>query len=133
MNLLMGLFLAALAAGWTTGEEPPQMSAKAQAELDAALSGRTAREPLTCVSQRDLLGNRTVGGGAILFQGRGPLVYLNSPRGGCPRLDSGRTLRTITTSTRLCRGDIVTVIDNTSGINYGSCSLDDFVPYRRTE
>jgi hypothetical protein len=27
--------------------------------------------------------------------------------------------------------DIVTVVDPTSGTNYGGCSLGDFTPYRR--
>jgi hypothetical protein len=38
---------------------------------------------------------------------------------------------TRTTSTRLCEGDIATVVDPVSGIFHGSCALGAFTPYRR--
>ena len=58
-------------------------------------------------------------------------VYVNRPSGGCVNLRSGYALRTSTTSTQLCRGEIATVFDPVSGAEWGSCALGDFVPYRR--
>jgi hypothetical protein len=56
---------------------------------------------------------------------------VNRPPGGCPELKFSRALITRTTSNQLCRGDIATVFDTVSGIQFGSCGLGDFTPYRR--
>ena len=103
-----------------------------EAKLAEALAGYTAGEPQSCVNLRDLRGNRGYGEDAILFEGpTNSTLYLNRPPAGCPELSGSRALRIETTMTRLCRMDIVTVFDPATGIPYGSCSLGDFVPYRR--
>ena len=130
----MRIFLALAAAGLVAGcmeREPVELSADAQAELARELEGRTAGDPVACVEQRDIRGNRSVGDGVILFDGPSGIVYVNRPAAGCPSLNYGRALVTRTISTRLCRGDLARVFDPTSGIEYGGCSLGDFVPYRR--
>ncbi|WP_129793562.1 hypothetical protein [Sphingosinicella sp. CPCC 101087] len=130
----MKTFVAVAAAGLLAGcmnQEPVELSADAQAELASELEGRTAGAPVPCVNQRDIRGNRSVGEGVLLFDGPSDIVYVNRPAGGCPSLDYGRALRTRTTSTRLCRGDIAVVFDPTTGMEYGGCGLGDFVPYRR--
>ena len=104
-----------------------------QAELAAELDGRVAGDPVACVKQRDIRGNRSVGEGVILFDGPSGIIYVNRPAAGCPSLDRGRSLVTRTISTRLCRGDLARVFDPTTGIEYGGCSLGDFVPYRRAD
>jgi hypothetical protein len=102
-------------------------------ELTAAITGRTAGPADNCVPQRDLTGNRSVdNGAAIVFDGPGNLIYVNRPSAGCPALKFGRTLVTRTIGSSLCRGDIAEVVDLTSGTHHGSCSLGDFVPYRRS-
>ena len=134
MKTILALSLAALAAASCAPADPVATAERADREameLADALRGRTAGAPVSCVNQRDLQGNRSVGEGAIIFDGRGDLIYVNRPPAGCPDLDFGRALVTRTTSAQLCRGDIVTVIDPVSGAGYGGCGLGDFVPYRR--
>jgi hypothetical protein len=126
--LLLAFTTAACTAG--AGAPPEAMSAEAQSRLSEELAGYTAGSPISCVSQRDLRGNRSVGD-ALLFEGRGKVVYVNRPAGGCPELRFNRALRTRTPSPQLCRGDIATVFDPISGIDHGSCGLGDFVPYRK--
>lgn len=122
---------AALTAACSTYAAAPPQDA-AGSELAAELSGRAAEETRSCVSQRDLQGNRTVDdGAAIIFSGPGDRIYVNRPPAGCPSLGSGRSLVIKSTMDRLCRGDIVDVVDLSSRIHYGSCSLGDFVPYRK--
>ena len=131
MKKIIALSAAALTAG-CTAERPMEMSAEAQSQLTAELDGRVAGPPQNCVSRRDLQGNRSVGEGAIIFQGRSSgIVYVNRPPAGCPELDFGRALLTRSPSTQLCSGDIATVFDPVSGIQYGSCGLGEFTPYRR--
>lgn len=136
MKSLILVPLAVLALAGCASNENPQAAAARAAEnaanLDTALAGRTAQPGTSCVNERLLGGNRSYGEGVILFEGQSSaIVYVNRPPGGCPELRAGRALRTRTTTGQLCRGDIVTVFDPVSGIDYGSCGLGEFTPYRR--
>ena len=129
MKRIILLVSLALAAGCTAeGAVAPSQSDEAR--LAEALAGRTPGAPMSCVSQLNLRSSRSIGEGAILFDGPGDTIYVNRPPAGCPSLE-GRTLVTRTSSSQLCRGDIATVYDTASRTEFGSCGLGDFVPYRR--
>ena len=131
MKKLLVLPLVALTAGCMTEAPPAEMSARSEMKLAEAIEGRTPGEPRSCVSTRDLLGNRSAGEGAFIFNTRSSgMIYVNRPPAGCPEL-RGDALKTRTTSTQLCRGDIVEVFDPLTGSSRGGCGLGDFVPYRR--
>jgi hypothetical protein len=131
MKKIVALSLVTLVAG-CMDQRPMEMSAQAQTELAAAIEGRSAGPPQSCVSSRDLRGNRSAGEGAIIFDGPSQnLLFVNRPAAGCPELRMGRALKTRTTGSQLCRGDIVDVFDPVSGFSSGSCALGDFTPYRR--
>jgi hypothetical protein len=130
MKHIATLGLACLALGCAPAE-PVEMSAGTQGRLDEALAGRVAGPPVDCVNSSELRSNRTFGDGAILFEARGDVLYLNQPPGGCGGLGPGRAFRTTTTVSRMCRGDIITVFEPVSGAEYGGCGLGEFVPYRR--
>jgi hypothetical protein len=131
MRLSILLASACLAAGCTAGE-----TVDTTAETEAGLASQLrnyepAGPPVSCVRMRDLSGNRSAGEGAIVFDGIGGRKWVNRPAGGCPSLEFGRALRVRTTSSQLCRNDIVTVFDPVSRSEYGGCGLGDFEPYRR--
>ena len=130
MNRIMILSLAVLTAG-CMAEGPVEPSARVETRLAEELRGRVAGETVECVNQRDLVGNRTIAEEVIIFRGRSNLVYVNRPPAGCPGLEHGRALMVRHPSTRLCRGDIVSVFDPLNGNEFGGCSLGDFTPYRR--
>lgn len=133
MKILILSLAALIVTGCTAADPQAAQTAAARAEtkLAEATRGRVAGEPVSCVNQRLLRGNRSAGEGAIIFDGANDTVYVNRPIGGCPELGSFRALQTRTVSSQLCRGDIATVFDPGSGIFYGSCGLGDFVPYRK--
>lgn len=133
MNRLIPLAFAALVIAGCATERPEEFAARREARLAEELQGRVAEPAVACVNQRDLRGNRSAGEGAIVFDGPGRLIYVNRPPAGCPELNLGRALLTRTTSSRLCRGDIVTIFDPVSGSEYGGCGLGDFTPYRRVD
>jgi hypothetical protein len=131
MKKLLVLSLAA-AVGGCMAEGPIESTPEAQTMLAQSLEGRVQSGPaVSCVSQRDLRGTRSVGESAIIFGGQSKTVYVNRPPNGCPAIDSGRALRTQSTSTQLCRGDIVSAFEPLTGHEFGSCSLGDFTPYTR--
>ena len=132
MKKLVPLTLVALTAGCMAEPPPERYSARTESRLAAELAGRTAGPPRSCVPSRDLAGNRSAGEGAFIFSTRSRnLLYVNRPPAGCPELRPGTALRTRTTGTQLCRGDIVDVFDPLTGFSSGACSLGDFEPYRR--
>ena len=122
--------LALLAA--CARDEPLRADANDEARLSAELRDYASAGPaVSCVSTRNLRGNRSAGEGAVIFQAGPGRLWVNRPPAGCPELDSGRALEIRTTSTQLCRGDIASVFDPVSGFHFGACSLGDFEPYRR--
>lgn len=134
MKRILALSLGALAASACAPADPVARAEAAERndmELAELLRDRTAEPAVSCVQQRLMRSNRSIGEGAVIFEGTNGRLYVNRPPAGCPELDSGRTLITRTPSTQLCRGDIVNVVDLTSGMHYGACGLGDFTPYRR--
>lgn len=124
------LLLAACTASASDG--PAGAPRVAQDRLAEALAGYSpAGEPVACVNQRDLRGNKSAGEGALIFEASGNRLFVNRPPAGCPELSFNRTLITRTPTGQLCRGDIVRVADLASTVEYGSCGLGDFTPYRR--
>jgi hypothetical protein len=131
MKPVIALLVAVAAAGGLSAGKPAELSAEGQARLDAELAGRTAGAARTCIVQRDIRHTRTIADGVMLFEGPNDVLWVNRGSGGCAALRHGRAFHTVTPSTSLCRGDVVTVFDPVSGTEFGGCSLDDFVPYRR--
>jgi hypothetical protein len=112
---------------------PMAMTAQQDLDFQKAIAGRTPGPPQSCVQQRLLQGNKTYGQSVIVFGDTADsMIYLNRPPAGCPELRGHAALRTRTTTDQLCRNDIVTVFDPTTGIEFGGCGLGDFVPYRRS-
>jgi hypothetical protein len=131
MKHVVLIALAGIALGGLAADETAPLSAETQAELDQRLAGRTAGPAVNCVRKPDVLGTRSIGDEVLLFETRGGILWVNRPPGGCPGLDSGRTLVSIAPSTQFCRGDIVNVVDPVGGFSYGGCGLGEFVPWRR--
>ncbi len=132
MKKIVAISLATLAAAACAPAAPLEMTEAAQSQLAEELRGRVAGPPVSCVSQHLLRGNRSIGEGAIIFDSTSNLLYVNRPPAGCPELRHGRALVTRTSTGQLCRGDIASVLDTASGMQFGSCGLGDFTPYRRT-
>ena len=131
MKPLLMLALAGL-VGASSAQEPPALSEDAQGRLDRALAGRVAEPAVSCVSQRLLRNNSSIGESVILFEANDGRLYVNRPPAGCPSLDRGRSLATVTPMSQLCEGDIVTIFEPVSRFQVGSCPLGEFVPWRRT-
>ena len=106
-----------------------QGQAVANQKLAKALVGRTAGQPVACISERSKM--HVVDDWTILFRDRG-VVYVQRPRGGCHGLSNGMSLvRDQFGTAQLCRGDINQIIDLRTGFGTGACSYSDFVPYRK--
>lgn len=115
-----------------TASEPAQRSASAQRQFDNLLAGKVAGKAEKCLPTYRSNDMTIIDDDTILFRD-GRTVYVNKPLGGCMNLNrSGSALVTRNMGPQLCRGDLATVVDNSTGMSLGACSLGDFVPYRKT-
>ncbi len=130
------ILLAALPLAACAHNAAPRATTRAKAAGDEAalanvLKGRVAGPPQECVNLVQLTDNRAYGRDVIVFNGpTKDTVWVNRPPNGCLYLEPGRALLVKPTTDQLCRGDSVTVLDPTSGTQFGGCGLGQFTPYR---
>lgn len=122
MRIVTFTALLSLAAAPLAARAPSQ---------DKMLAGRTAGTPASCITQSQIDSTVIFDSGAILYKMKGGPDYLNTPSPHCPNLRSDSAIISRTYSNQLCRGDILQIVDPTTGANYGGCPLADFVPYAR--
>lgn len=123
----VGIGLTACA---TAMSQPEQRSAKAQATYDKLLAGKTAGRPTNCLPLQRSNDMTVIDDDTILYRD-GRTTYVNKPLGSCNMLSRGSyALVTRSSGSQLCRGDIATVTDVSTGVTVGSCAMGDFVPYR---
>lgn len=128
VKILALLLVPLLATCGTLGDAPPR-SERAQTRLSDALAGKVAGPPQRCLPRYGRADQQIVDRGTILYRQGRNLLYRNDPVGGCNGLDPTRTLLTISHNGDLCRGDIIRVLDQSSGAVVGSCAFGDFIPY----
>lgn len=129
-----GLAISAIALLCACSTAPAEYTrtAEAQQELDKALAGHVAGKPVSCIPNYRANDMRIIDDWTILFED-GRTTYLQTPRGGCPGIDSHRN--TLVTKLRgtnqLCSGDIHQLVDLPLGMWSGSCVFGPFTPYTR--
>jgi hypothetical protein len=124
---LSAMFVIALGAGAAAAPRPT-----GEAKLQKMLQGYTAGPSTSCVSLTPSMDSTKIEGIGVVYK-RGRTLYVNRFANGCPWLTGFTGTVTRTPSTQLCRGDIVRIVDFTSGIEGGSCVLDDFTPYEKAK
>ena len=98
--------------------------------MERHLGGKVAGRAVSCIPSHAADSIR-VSDNILLYRVSGNLVYKNELRGGCPGLARDND---IIVSRQFgsgpCRGDIIHLVDRTSGLTGASCVLGEFVPYR---
>lgn len=131
MRSITLLLTAAALAGCATAP-PPGRTAEAEAHLQKLLANRVPSQPMSCLPHYRADNMVVIDDNTVVFRD-GRTVYRNDFQGGtCSRLGSGfyALLTKTYGGTGLCRGDIASVVDTSTGMHVGSCVLGDFVPYR---
>ena len=101
--------------------------------LAKELKGKVAGEPRNCINSRGVDAIR-ISDDTLLYRESGRLVYQNKLRGPCPGLTRGDDIMvTESFSGQLCSGDLIRLVDRTSGIQGPVCGLGEFVPYRKAK
>lgn len=123
---------ALLLMSCSTGPAEYTRTADAQQELEKALAGRVAGQPVNCIPSFRSSDMQIIDDWTLLFK-QGSTVYLQTPRGGCPGINSHRNILVtyLRGTTQLCSGDINHLFDPVSGIGGGACVFSDFIPYTK--
>ena len=125
-TMFAGALLVAVAAPAAAERPSPE------AQLERALAGRVAGDPVDCIDTYRVRSSRIIDGTAILYEA-GSVIYVNRPRSGAETMNHWDTLVTRLHSTRLCSIDTVRLLDSSTRFERGVVFLGDFVPYRRVE
>jgi hypothetical protein len=129
---LLILPLATLAACGEMDSTPVPLTEKQTERLNKELAGKIAGEPVNCISTFSSDNMIRISDDILLYRVSGNLVYKNNLRSSCPGLarDSDIVVSEQFGSQK-CRGDLLKLVDRTSGIPGPVCSLGEFVPYRK--
>jgi len=128
--LMLAAAATILAACETTVSQPEQRSAANQATYDRLLAGKVPGRAQKCLPLQRSNDMTVIDDDTILYRD-GRTTYVNKPLGSCNLLSRGSyALVTRSQGSQLCRGDIGTVTDVSTGTTVGSCALGDFVPYK---
>ena len=135
-GLGFGLIASMALAGCAYGDAdtaPAPIRDKEAKILAKELKGKVVGEPRKCINSRGVDAIR-ISDDTLLYRESGRLVYQNKLRGPCPGLTRGDDIMvTESFSGQLCSGDLIRLVDRTSGIQGPVCSLGDFVPYRKAK
>ena len=122
-KLIASIAGAAVAAGLLAA---PALQAKPrltpEQRLEKLLAGRTAGEPVSCISTYNSRELEVLDKTALVF-GHGNTIAAD--------IDDDDILVTRTSTSQLCKLDIVTTVDRSGHFQTGFLNLGDFVPYKR--
>jgi hypothetical protein len=132
ITALAGISLASCTAN-ETASAPVPLSAKQTKLLERELKGKVAGEAVNCITNTNVNTIR-VSDNMLLYRVSGRLVYQNNLRYSCPGL--GRDDDIIVSEIyggQQCSGDIIRLVDRSSGIQGPTCSLGAFIPYKKVK
>lgn len=132
MKSLAIILGAAMLGSCSTAPASPT-GAQAEEQLARVLAGKTAGPATSCMPEYKTSLPSVIAPRAIAFRASPGLVYVSDVAGtGCEGL-TGSNYSLVTSSrgaNGLCSGDIVQIVNSTTGQMVGSCALGPIVPYR---
>ena len=119
-------WLILLAAGLAAS---PSMAAGPD-YLDRLLKGKVAESPKRCIFPDHSAQPEIIDGTALVYHDA-RYTYVARFKGGCPALREDRRVAVRGAGGQLCENDPVRVSE-TTGHDFGFCTLAGFTPYRKT-
>ncbi len=130
--LALVLPLPLLAACGAVDSTPKPLTDKQSTLLSKELTGKVAGKPVNCISDFNATNMVRISDDILLYRVSGNLVYKNNLRSSCPGLARDNDIIVSEQfGGQKCRGDLLKLVDRTSGIPGPVCSLGEFVPYRK--
>jgi len=122
--------LPAILAGCSMRQDIAKpLTDKQSIALAKALDGKVAGAPQNCLPLATRSDLQVISDSVLLYKEGRRTVYRNDVIGQCNGLAQDGIPVIQSFGGQQCRGDIIRVVDRTSGFGRGSCALGDFVPY----
>lgn len=133
MRGLQFLLGGALLASCTTAPPPPTRDARAQAQYQQLVGDKVAQPPISCLPSYNANDMVVIDGRTIAFRLGSRTTYVAHLTPGCELIGTGTyaLLSRQFGGGGTCSGDIQQVLDTSSRINVGSCTIAEIVPYVR--
>jgi Family of unknown function (DUF6491) len=132
ISSLFILPLVTLAACGEMDSTPVPLTQKQTEQLNKELAGKTAGKPVSCISTFNSDNMVRISDNILLYRVSGNLVYKNNLRSTCPGLARDNDIVVSEQfGSQKCKGDVLRMVDRSSGIPGPVCSLGEFVPYRK--
>jgi hypothetical protein len=133
MRSLAFMLVVATLASCTTAPPPPTRDARAQAQYEQLVGGKVARAPISCLPTYYANDMVTIDGRTLAFRVGSRSTYIAHLSPGCELIGTGNyaLLSREFGNAGLCRGDIQRVLDTSSHMTVGSCTIAEIVPYER--
>lgn len=128
MNTSRLILAAAMLAFAGTAAHSADKSEKREADLAKRLEGRTAGEPLTCISGYISRKLEVIEGVGLVYES-GDTIYVARPTD--PKALGNDIVVIDRFGGQLCNTDVVRTIDRTGGFITGALFLGKFVPYKK--
>ncbi len=131
MRALALLYGGAMLAACTTAPPPPTRDARAQAQYQQLVGSKIAQPPISCVPNYNANDMVVVDGRTIAFRQGSRTTYIAHLTAGCELIGTGSyaLFSRQFGGGGTCRGDIQQVLDTSSRMNVGSCTIAEIVPY----
>jgi hypothetical protein len=131
--LICGIALATTNCAPANMADTPAPIAEKEAKLlEKELQGKVAGKTVSCIPSTRTSEPIRISDDMLLYRTSSKLVYQNRLRAACNGLVRRDDIMvTETFGSQFCRGDVIRLVDRTSGIQGGFCVLGDFTPYRK--
>jgi hypothetical protein len=100
-------------------------------KLAAALEGRIAGKPQNCLALNKAVGSEIFRDAILYREGRNRYWLADAPGCGSSSGNNDYILVQNVFGSQLCRGDLIRLVDRTSGFHGGACSVRSFTPYSK--
>ncbi len=132
--LILSLSVGVAGCGQMADSAPKPLTAKQAKILANELDGKLAGTPVNCINSFPGINTIRVSDDILIYRVSGRLAYQNTLRSTCPGLSRDNDiLVTETFGGSYCKGDLIKLVDRTSGIQGPVCSLGQFVPYKKAK
>ncbi len=114
---------------------PEPLTAQQSEKLGKLLGDKVAQESVHCLPPGyESAQSVRISENILAYRHGTGTVYVNNLRSSCPGLDYDWDIIVAEKfQSRSCSGDIIRLIDRTSGTYTGSCVLGEFTPYKRSD
>lgn len=126
-----GLIIAAAALAFAGVSGSADRAEKNEARLAKMLEGRTAGEPVTCISAYNGSGLEVIEGVGLVYKAGATLYVARPTTPGALGADDVVVINRF--GGQLCNTDVVRTVDRQGGYTTGVLFLDKWVPYTKQD